>query len=118
MKRAIPSTQIVNQLIFATVAGSQAGEFIEQLTRDEFYVTRIDSRGGFFHEATVSLLIGLDRKRLPRFLELIRECCQAHRKFIPTPIEALLPEAPAMMIEAEVGGATIYVFDVEHFEQL
>ena len=118
MKRAISSTQTVNQLIFATVAGSQAGEFIERLTGDEFYVTQIDSRGGFLHEATVSLLIGLDRKRLPSFLELTRECCQAHRKFIPTPIEALLPEAPAMMIEAEVGGAMIYAFDVERFEQL
>jgi uncharacterized protein YaaQ len=118
MKRSILSPQIVNQLVFATVAGSQAGEFIGRLTRAKFYVTRIDSRGGFLHEATVSLLIGLDRKRLPHFLELIRECCQTHRKLIPTPVEALLPEAPAMMIEAEVGGATIYVFDVERFEQM
>lgn len=117
MTNAIPD-QVVNQLVFATVAGSQAGEFTERLTQEGFHVTQIDSRGGILYEATVSLLIGLDRTQLPRFLELIRECCRARRKFIPAHVEALVSEAPVMMIEAEVGGAMIYVFDVERFEQL
>jgi len=118
MKRDISSPQIVNQLILATVAGSQAGEFVERLTRDEFYVTRIDSRGGFLHEATVSLLIGLDKIQLPRLLELLREYCRRHRKFIPAHAEAPFFEAPTVMIEAEIGGATVYALDVERFEQL
>jgi uncharacterized protein YaaQ len=118
MEKAISSPQIVNQLIFATVAGSQAGDFIERLTRDEFYVTRIDSRGGILHEATVSLLIGLDRIHLPRLLELLREHCCRRRKFIPAHTEAPFIEAPTVMIEAEIGGATVYALNVERFEQL
>jgi uncharacterized protein YaaQ len=118
MKRQITSPQNVNQLIFATVAGSQASEFVEQLTRNEFYVTQIDSTGGILHEATVSLLIGLDRIHLPRFLELLREYCSRRRKFIPAHAEAPFFEAPTVMIEAEIGGATVYAFNVERFEQL
>jgi uncharacterized protein YaaQ len=118
MKSEIPASQTVNQLIFATVAGSQASEFIERLTHDDFHVTQIDSRGGILHEATVSLLIGLDRTQLPLLLELFREYCRRRRKFIPAHTEAPFIEAPTVMIEAEIGGATIYAFNVERFEQL
>ena len=108
----------VNQLVFATVAGSQAGEFVDRLIRSEFHVTQIDSRGGILHEATVSLLIGLDRARLPRLLEHVRECCHTRRQFIPAHAEAPILEAQTVMIEAEIGGATVFVFDVERFEHL
>jgi len=112
------ASRSVNQLVFATVAGSQADEFVKQLTLAGFNVTQIDSRGGILHEATVSLLIGLDRTQLPRFVELLRECCHKRRQFIPAHAEAPFLEAPTVMIEAEMGGATVYVFDVERFEQL
>jgi len=109
---------VVNQLVIATAAGSQAGVLTDRLTHDGFYVTWMDSSGGILYEATVSLLIGLDRERLPRLLEHIRECCHTRRRFIPAHIEAPLLEIQPMMIEAEVGGATVYVLDIERFEQL
>jgi len=109
---------VVNQLVITTVAGAQAGALTDRLTRDGFYITRVDSGGGILYEATVSLLIGLDQARLPRLLEHIRECCRTRRRFIPAHVEAPLLEIQPMMIEAEVGGATVYVLDVERFERL
>jgi len=109
---------VVNQLVITTASGGQAGELTDRLTRDGFYVTRIDSSGGILHEATVSLLIGLDQTRLPRLLEHIRECCPTRRQFIPAHVETPLLEIQPLVIEAEVGGATVYVLDVERFEQL
>ena len=109
---------VVNQLIIATIAGAQAGVLTDRLIRDEFYVTQVDTSGGILREATNSLLIGLDRARLPRLLEHIRECCPTYRRFIPAHVEAPLLQVQPMMIEAEVGGATVYVLDVERFEQL
>lgn len=108
----------INQLVIATVAGTQAGSLTERLIRDGFYVTQVDSTGGILYEATLSLLIGLDRARLPRLLEIIRECCRTCRRFVPAHVEAPLLEVQPVMIEAEVGGATVYVLDVERFEQL
>lgn len=113
-----PRNAVVNQLVLVTVAGSQAGALTDRLVRDEFYVTQVDSSGGILREAANSLLIGLDHARLPRLLEHIRECCPTRRQFIPAHVEAPLLEVQPMMIEAEVGGATVYVLDVERFEQL
>ena len=108
----------INQLVIATVAGAQAGPLTDRLVKDGFYATKIDSSGGILYEATVSLLIGLDRARLPLLLEHLRECCRTRRRFIPAHVEAPLLEIQPVMIEAEVGGATVYTLDVTRFEQI
>lgn len=109
---------IVNQLAIVAVSGSQVGALMDRLTSDGFYLTLVDSSGGILYETTTSLFIGLDRARLPRLLEHVRECCPTRRRFIPAHAEASMLEIQPTMIETEVGGATVYVLDVEHFEQL
>lgn len=108
----------VDQLVIATVSSSQAGTLTSRLIKDGFYVTEIASSGGIMREATLSLLIGLHSSRLPRLLKHIRECCATYKRFIPAHVEAPMFEFNPLMIEAEVGGATVYVLDVERFEQL
>jgi len=109
---------IVDQLVIVVVSGAQAGTLMDWLTHNGFYFTQIDSSGDVLYESTISLLIGLDQARQPRLLEYIRECCPTHRQFIPAHAEAPMLEIQPTMIEAEMGGATIYTLDVEHFEQL
>jgi uncharacterized protein YaaQ len=108
----------INQLVIANVAGSQAGELTDRLTRNGFYVTQVDSGGGILYEATTTLLIGLGAEHLPQLLKHVRECCHTRRRYVPAHVEAPLLEIQPMMIEAEVGGATVYTLNVERFEQL
>jgi uncharacterized protein YaaQ len=108
----------IDQVAIATVAGEQAGTLTDRLTQDGFQVTRVNSSGGILQEAAVSLIVGFNQARLPRLLEHIRECCRTRRRFIPAHIEAPLLEIQPMLIEAEVGGGTVYVLDVERFERL
>ncbi len=114
----MPSHQNVNRLVIVNVAGSQVGQLTQRLARDRFYVTEINSHWGFFYEATVTLLIGLEEKRLPQLLQHIRECCHTRSQFLPAHAEAPFLEVQPVMIEAQVGGATVYVLAVERFEQL
>lgn len=114
----MPTGHSVNQLVIATVAGFQAGTLTDRLTAEGFSVTRVDSSGGIINEVTVSLLIGLDGRRLPHALEAIRECCRVQRRYTPVLVgDAFLDGGPAV-IEAEEGGATVIVLNVERFEQL
>jgi len=111
------ATGSVNQIALVTAFESQVNPLIEQLTGAGFYVTQINTSGGLLYEARVSLLIGLNQARLPDLLAHIRACCGTEVRFVPAYGETLAVEAQPMMFEAEVGGATIYVLDVEHFEQ-
>lgn len=108
----------VNQLVVATVAGEQAGELMRALLEDGFQVTRMDSSGGMLQEAAVSLLIGLDRARLPRLLEHVRTHCRTYTRYVPAHLEVTMAEVQPLVIEAQAGGATVYVLDVERFEQI
>lgn len=110
--------QNVNQLVIAIVAGGQADEVIRTLVEDGFYVTQIDSTSGLLQEATASLLIGLDRARLPYLLQRIRTLCRPYTRYLPVHLEVTMTEMQPMMIETQAGGATIFVLDVERFEQV
>ena len=111
------SHETVNQLVVVTVTGEQVDDLTRRLLQDGLHVTQVD-RGGLFQEIPVSLLIGLNRADRPRLLAHVRECCRTRKRFIPTQAETPWLEGVGMMIEAEVGGATIYALDVERFEQL
>jgi len=107
----------VDQLALVAAFESQANPLMASLTGDGFYVTQVDTSGGLLYEAKVSLLIGLNRARLPDLLAHIRACCGTEVRFVPAYGETLAVDTQPMIFEAEVGGATIYVLDVEHFEQ-
>jgi len=108
----------VDQLVFVTVAGSQADELTRTLVRDGFHVTQIHSRGGFVQESTVSLLIGLESVRLPRLLKRVRTYCPTTTRYVPAHLEMALAEVQPLVLEAQVGGATVYVLEIERFVQV
>ena len=108
----------VDRLVIATISGAQSAPLLDRLAREGFYFTQLDSSGGIMHDAAVSLLVGLNRERLPCLLESLRTCCHTRLRFIPAHAETALLDVQPVMIEAEIGGATIYVLEVERFEQL
>lgn len=112
------TTEKVDQIVLATVGGDRAGELTQRLVDDGFQVTQVASSGGLLQEAMVTLLIGLRRARLATLLEHVRECCHVRRRYIPTQLDGTPFPPQSTMIEAEVGGATVYALDVERFEQL
>lgn len=108
----------IDQLVVVTIARSQARELTDYLTQQGYYITQIDSQGGLWNEATTSLLIGLNHRHLSSLLAHLREQCASQRRFIPAHIAPPLLELQPPIIEVEVGGATIYVLNVEQFEQI
>lgn len=104
-------------LLAIVVAGDQTDQLFQRLNAERFCFTVIDSAGGLLQESAVCLLIGLEQTRLEELFASIQACCHTRRQFIPTRLEAAALPQP-VMIEAEVGGATVYVLKVERFEQI
>jgi uncharacterized protein YaaQ len=111
-------TATIDQLMIVTVSGEQTGDLVRKLNQDGFYVTVIDSRGGLLDERLSTLLIGLSREQQPHLLNRLRTECRTRRRLIPAQLETPLASAQTLMIEAETGGAVIYVLDVESFAQV
>ena len=108
----------LDRLVILTVFDSQADPLMKQLTREGFHFTVINSTGGVMQETVICLLVGFFRERLPALLEIVRKKCRPYRKYIPT--QSLPPGGMTNlpMLEAQLGGALIYMMNVERFEQL
>lgn len=109
----------IDTLVIINVSGDQMQSLARQLVEQDFHFTQIDSSGGLLHVLTNSLLVGIHRQRYPELKELIHTCCQRRRTHIAaeTQMDIHLHPGQPIIIEAEIGGATLNALDVEHFEQ-
>ncbi len=111
------TSTLINELFIIVVSQEQIGDLTRQLIQGGFYFTLVDSTGGFLQNSTAALLIGINSSRREPLLKIIRDCCHIRRTFIPARVENPLLQGQPLMIEAEIGGASIYIVDVERFEQ-
>ncbi len=106
----------VNTLVVATVLGGQILNLTQALRAAGFGFTEVASQVHLVEQSVTSLLIGLDRDRLDELMTLLRDCCTERLQYVPARLDSAFNTQP-LMVEALLGGATIFVFDVEQFIQ-
>jgi uncharacterized protein YaaQ len=108
----------VDVLVILVASGLQAPQLMDQLSKDKFTFTKLDSFGGVIQESTICLLLGINQSRMQSLQDLVNEYCQPVSQYIPAHMVNAPPEYLSMaMVEAKVGGAVIYTMNVERFEQ-
>lgn len=108
----------IDLLVLILVSRSQSKKLMAHLSKQHFFFTIIDMNRGFFHEATVLLLLGLNRSRQETLISLVEKYCRPQKKFIPVQMRASGEFSNLPVIESIVGGAILYSMPVEHFEQI
>lgn len=105
------------KLIIAIINRDDANSVTRALSKSGFSSTRLSTTGGFLMAGNVTLLIGLEESKVPQALEVIREHSHSRKQMIPA-TTAVTPNAYAPAnVEVTVGGATIFVVDVEQFQR-
>ncbi|MGC9522454.1 MAG: cyclic-di-AMP receptor [Anaerolineae bacterium] len=108
----------INRMAITIVDGGQSRDLLKALNEEQFPATILDAVGGFLHEAMVTLIVGMSEQRLQDFFALVREKCPSRTRYVPMGVELSLSPGYPMMIEARVGGATVFVLPVERFVKL
>jgi uncharacterized protein YaaQ len=111
-------TNSIDRLVIAIVSDDQVSELTQQLVKGHFFFTRIESSGGFLQRASISLLIGIAQARYEDLMALLRQYCKRRRTYVAARLETPMQPSQPVMIEAEVGGAVVYSFEVERFVQV
>lgn len=114
----MPESETIDLLVVATILGGQAGPLTQVLRENGFRFTEVDSQGGFIQEPVTSFLIGLDHHRLDHLLAIVRENCPSRLQYIPARLDASALQGQPLMIEALMGGATLFAVEIERFLQL
>lgn len=106
------------KFIIAIVSNEDAGKTVEQLSVNRFYVTKLSTSGQFLKGGNTMLLIGVEEKKVPDVVDVIRTCISKRtivKGGVGSTLDGSLLTKP---IEVTNGGATIFVLDVEQFEKL
>lgn len=104
------------KLLFAIIQDEDEKMLTKTLVEQDFNVTRISSSGGFLRSGNATLMIGVDKERLDTALSIIR--AQSHRRKAMTaaaPLTSRGAEGAPMPMQVSVGGATVFLIDVEQF---
>lgn len=106
------------KMLLAIINSDDASSVISNLMKEGFSITKLATTGGFLRAGNVTILIGLEDTQLDRAFEILRNFSSTRRQIIPTTAELGMGFYPTMPVEVDVGGATVFVLNVERFEKL
>jgi uncharacterized protein YaaQ len=91
----------------------------DELVKGGFKFTVIGSTGGFLREGNTTILLGIEEADLATLQKLIAQNCQSREQLVNVmPFEAAPPGAfiPSP-VKVPVGGAVMFVLNVEQFHR-
>lgn len=105
------------KLVIAIVQDDDAGELVDVITDGGFRVTKLATTGGFLKSGNTTLMIGVEKERVDEVLTIIDRVCKTREQVItsPSPVAGSTGVYVPYPVEVEVGGATIFVVDVDKF---
>jgi uncharacterized protein YaaQ len=107
------------KLVIAIVHSDDADALVRVLQQRGCRSTRISTTGGFLREGNATILIGTEAAQVEEVLGVIRENCHARTQLVsPLPPVAEAGELYVPRpVEVQVGGAIVFVLDVERSER-
>ncbi|MCI9040752.1 cyclic-di-AMP receptor [Dubosiella newyorkensis] len=103
------------KLILAILSNEDSSTASRALTEKKFQVTKLNTTGGFLRAGNTTLMIGCEDEDVQEAIELIKESSRKRSELIPSSAGYDMGRYMSFPIEVQVGGATIFVLDVEQF---
>ena len=106
------------KLVYAIVRNDNEDDVISQLTQQHYSVT---TTGGFLKKGNTTLMIGAEDDKVQEVIDIIKQECGQHQKLtvnMPYISGTTMVNYATMPMNVEVGGATIFVIDVDRYEKI
>ncbi|NLY42747.1 MAG: hypothetical protein GX066_02015 [Clostridiaceae bacterium] len=108
------------KIVLAIVHDDDGNRVMSELNKEGFSVTKLATTGGFLKAGNTTLLVGTSKENVQTVIDIIKRKCMGRKQIITSPMPATGAAgvyAP-YPVEVDVGGATIFVLDVERFEKV
>jgi uncharacterized protein YaaQ len=106
------------KLIIAIVNSEDASAVLSELTGQGFSVTKLATSGGFLRAGNVTMMIGVEEEQVQKALSVIEEFSSQRKQQVPVNSTYIGDSMITVPVEVTVGGATVFVLDVEQFYKL
>ncbi len=106
------------KLILAIVNKEDSHVVSTALTKEGFSVTKLATTGGFLMAGNITLIIGTEEDKVDTAIEIIGQYSKQRTEIVPSATSYSVGITTAYPIEVTVGGATVFVIDIEKFVKL
>ena len=107
------------KLVIGIVNSDDANELLAEITKANFQATKLSTSGGFLKMGNVTVLVGVDDEKVEQVIDIFKDCCSRRTQMVPTapPVlgEGFINAAP---VQVTIGGATLFVIDVDRMIKL
>lgn len=107
------------KLIFAIVNRDDSNTVAKALLDAGYFATKLSSTGSFLSAGNTTFLVCTDADKVDDAIRIVTEMSRKRKQYVPT-TSNLYGEGSytSFPVEVSVGGATIFVTDVERFEKV
>jgi len=106
------------KLVVAIINHDDAHVVVHNLTKEGYRVTKLSTTGGFLMQGHMTLLSGVPDDKVNHVIKIIGKYSKSRKQVMPSMSELGTGIYPTVPVEVTVGGATVFVLDVDRFEQL
>lgn len=103
------------KLLLAIVNNDDSSAVANNLTAKGFIATKLSTTGGFLKAGNTTFLIGTDDDKVEAVMEIIKTYSHKRTQVVGDSTEFDLTLFKSVPVEVTVGGAAIFVLDVENF---
>ncbi len=105
------------KLIFAIVNNDDSSSVASSLTAAGFSVTKLATTGGFLKAGNTTFIVGTEDEKVDEVLEVIKAHSRKRTQVMPVTQNFTPGLFSSVPVEVKVGGATVFVLNVERFEK-
>jgi len=108
------------KLVLAIINDEDAFNIIDILSEKGFSVTKLATTGGFLRSGNTTLISGCSEERVPEFIDIIEKRGKARKQItsVNTPHVNASENYVPYPVEVTVGGATVFVLNIEEFRKM
>lgn len=103
------------KLILAIMSNDDAPTASSALTKEGYSVTRLATTGGFLRAGNTTLIVGCEEEKVDKAISIMGEYSSRRTEVVPATSSYDIGRFASFPVEVQVGGATIFVLDVEQF---
>lgn len=106
------------KLVLAIMSNDDSHSVSSALNKENYQVTKLATTGGFLRAGNTTIIVGTENDKVDRAIEIIGEFSRKRTEVVPSTASYDIGRFASFPVEVQVGGATIFVVDVEQFIKL
>ena len=106
------------KMSMAVVSGDDSNAVSAALTKARFSVTKLATTGGFLMSGNTTFLIGVEDDKVSEVIDIIAKHSKKRKQMVPSAGMVDVGMYSAFPVEVTVGGAIVFVMNVERFEKV